>query len=117
MSQRAASSITWLETSSVVPAVGEPVEEVPQIAPQHRVQSDRRLVKNEELRVVEQRGRERDASPLAARERSDDLVACFRQAYPPQDGLDATWTDVNEPREVPEILANREVPRRRTAPA
>ena len=73
-SQRSASSMTWLETSSVAPRVGEAVEELPEVAAEHRVEADGRLVEDEQLRVAEQRGRERDARALAAGEARDDAV-------------------------------------------
>ena len=60
-SHRAASSITWLETSSVAPVVAQPAEERPQVAAQHRVEADGRLVQHEQLRRAEQRARERHA--------------------------------------------------------
>ena len=71
-SQRAASSITWLETSSVAPVGGEPVEERPQVAAQDGVEADGRLVEHEQLWPAEQRARERDARALAAGQRADE---------------------------------------------
>ena len=60
-SQRAASSMTWLLTSRVVAAVGEPAEQRPEVAPQHRVEPDGRLVEHQQL------GRRRAARPPARR--------------------------------------------------
>ena len=48
--------------------VGEPVEHRPQVAPQHRVETDRRLVEDQQLGAAEQRHRERDPRPLATGE-------------------------------------------------
>ena len=75
MSHRSASSITWLETISVVAAVGEPVEQVPEVAAKQRVEADGRLVEDEQLRLAEERVGERDPCPLAAREPRDDAAA------------------------------------------
>ena len=51
-SQRSASSITWLDTSTAAPAVGQPVEERPQVAAQHRVEADRRLVEHQQVGLL-----------------------------------------------------------------
>ena len=53
-------------------AVGELVEEVPEVAAQHRVEADGGLVEHEHVGLVEERRRERDARPLAAREPPDE---------------------------------------------
>ena len=53
------------------PGLREPVERVPEIAAQHRVESDGRLVEDEHVGATEQRGRERHARALAAGERAD----------------------------------------------
>ena len=50
-SHRSASSITWLDTISAAPAAGELVERVPQLAAQHRVEPDGRLVEHQHLRA------------------------------------------------------------------
>ena len=56
-------------------AVGEAVEELPQVAAQQRIEPDRRLVEDEQVGLAEQRGRERDAGALAAGQPVDDPVA------------------------------------------
>ena len=50
-----ASSITWLDTSSVVPASASPWNSAPQVVAEHRVEADRRLVEDEQLGCAEQR--------------------------------------------------------------
>ena len=71
-----ASSITWLETSSVVPARASVVEGAPQLGPQDGVEADGRLVEHQHLGLAEQRrrrarrasaGRRRASRPGAAR--------------------------------------------------
>ena len=76
------------------PAVGELVEQLPELAPQHRVEPDRRLVEDEQLGPAEQRRRERDARPLAARQPADDPVAVLRE----RDVSIARSTDVRRTR-------------------
>ena len=63
-----ASSMTWLETNTVRPSRGEPAEQVPQVAPQHRVEPDGRLVEHEHLGVADERAGEAGPRPLPARE-------------------------------------------------
>ena len=53
-------------------AVRELVEEVPQVAAQHRVEADGGLVEHEHVGLVEERRRERDARLLPAREPPDE---------------------------------------------
>ena len=65
-SHRAASSITWLETSSDVPVGGQPVEHLPQVTAQHRVQAHRRLVEDQQVRAAEQRDGKAHPGKLAA---------------------------------------------------
>ena len=54
--------------------VGQRVEKLPEVSPQHRVESDGRLVQDEQLRPAEQRCPERDPGPLPAGEAVDDAV-------------------------------------------
>ena len=82
--QRSASSMTWLETKTAVPGVGEPVEERPEVLAQDRVEADRGLVEHQQVGAAEQRDREAGPAALAAAEPADDLVAVRRQV----DGLD-----------------------------
>ena len=70
-SQRAASSMTWLLTSSVAPAGGQAAEQLPQVAAQHRVEPDGRLVEHQQLGLAEQGRGERDPGLLAAGEPAD----------------------------------------------
>ena len=53
---------------------GERVELAPEVSAEHRVEADRRLVEDEQVRVAEERGGERDARALAAREGSHFLA-------------------------------------------
>ena len=50
--------------------VREPAERAPEVAAKHRVETDRRLVEDEQVRPAEQRCRERHARALAAGERA-----------------------------------------------
>ena len=60
---------------------GEVVEESPEVAPQQRVEPDRRLVEHEQLRFAQQGTGERDAGALAAGEPADDVAARGRRAH------------------------------------
>ena len=84
-SQRSASSITWLETSTAAPRVGEPVEQRPQVPAQHRVEADGRLVEHQQVGLVEQGDGEAGPGALPAAELADDLVGVAGEV----DGLDA----------------------------
>ena len=109
-SQRSASSITWLETSSVVPAGRELVEERPEVASQHRVEPDGRLVEHEQLRLAEERRRERDARPLAAGEPPDDPPALGCEADDLDHLVDAgSRGRADDAGEVAQVLDDREV--------
>ena len=54
--------------------VGEPVEQVPQVDAEQRVEADGRLVEHEQVGCAEERRGERDPAALAARQRRDELV-------------------------------------------
>ena len=58
--------MTWLDTSTVRPSAARPPEQVPQVAAQHRVEPDRRLVEHEHLGVPDERAGEVGPRPLAA---------------------------------------------------
>ena len=108
-SQRSASSITWLETSSVAPARGEGVERGPQVAAQDRIEPDRRLVQHQEVGIADERARERHARALPAREGPHDLAG-VRPEIDRRDRLvDALERGVEDAREVGEVLAHGEV--------
>ena len=81
-SHSAASSIEWLETSSVAPGGRELPERSPQVGAQDRIEPDGRLVEHEHRRAVDERGRERHACALAAGERADDLARGVLQSRP-----------------------------------
>ncbi len=91
------------------PLVGEPMEELPEVAAEQRVEPDRRLVQHEQLGVGEERDRERDAGPLAARQPRDDPASLRAE----RDGIDhlvaAGGPEPVEPAEVAKVLADREV--------
>ena len=65
----------------VAPAVGEPAEQLPQLGPQQRIESDRRLVEHEQLGASEHRDGERDAALLSAAERVDGLPRLVAEAH------------------------------------
>ena len=67
--------MTWLETSTALPRVRQPVEERPQVPAQHRVEADGRLVEDQQVGVAEQGDGEAGAAALAAAEVADHLVA------------------------------------------
>ena len=69
-------------------AVGELVEEVPEVAPEHRIEADRRLVEHEHVGLVEQRRGERDAGLLPAREAPDELRGRVGEADTLDHGVD-----------------------------
>ena len=47
-------------------AVGEPAEGAPEVLAEHWVEANGRLVEDQEIRTLQQRGRERDAGALSA---------------------------------------------------
>ena len=83
-SQRSASSMTWLETKHRRAGVGEPVEQSPQLAAEHRVQADGRLVEDEQVGLAEQGDGEAHPGELATAEPVDHLVGVAAEL----DGLD-----------------------------
>ena len=66
LSQRAASSITWLETSSVIPLSGSPAEHRPQVLAEHRIEPDGGLVEEQQPRRAQQRNGQADPGALPA---------------------------------------------------
>ena len=90
--------------------VGEPAESRPEVAPQHRVEADGRLVEHEQVGPAEQRGRERDACALAAGERA--RRRCRRGSPRPTVSIalaTAACGAPRTPREVAEVLAHGQV--------
>ena len=65
--------------------VGEPVEQRPQVASEHRVEPDRRLVEHQQVGGAEQRHREAGPRQLAAAEPADDLVGVVGRGRPVDD--------------------------------
>ena len=91
-------------------AGGELVEEVPEVAAQHRVEADGGLVEHEHLGLAEERRRERDARLLAAREPADETGGrCRRGRRARSPRRRARARDAEHAREVVEVLAHREV--------
>ena len=66
--------MTWLETKHRGAVVGEPVEQRPQVAAQHRVEADGGLVEHQQVGAAEQGDREAGPGALAAAEPADHLV-------------------------------------------
>ena len=66
------------------PVGGERAEHLPEVAAQHRVEADGRLVEHEQLRAADERRRKRDARALTAGQPVDDAVALGLEP----DGLD-----------------------------
>ena len=94
-SQRSASSMTWLLTTSVVPVRGELAEVAPELDTQGGVDAHGRLVEEEDGRLVDQRAGQRQPAAHAAREVErrgvptlaqlddlQDLVECFLSRVP-----------------------------------
>ena len=77
--------MTWLLTSRRRAVVGEPAEERPEVAAQHRVEPDRRLVEHQQLGRTQQRGAERHPGELAAGEPVDAGVRVVGQRRPGRD--------------------------------
>ena len=116
-SQRSASSMTWLDTSTVTPRVGERVEHRPQVAAQHRVEADRGLVEHQQLRAG--RAARPPARPGSAGRRRAGRRP--RRAGPPGRRRRCTAStsavgDAEHPGEVAEVLARRSGRRTRWAP-
>ena len=80
--------MTWLETKTAVPAVGEPVEQRPEVLAQDRVEADRRLVEHQQVGRAEQRDGEAGPAALAAAEPADDLVAVVGEVDRVDDPVD-----------------------------
>ena len=108
-SQRAASSITWLETSSVVP---------PSASSWKKSQRSRRSTgsrptvgssSTSTLGLVEERRCERDARPLPAREPPDEVGGHVGEADTLDHLVDAHERRAEHAREVRQVLAHREV--------
>ena len=98
-------------------AVGELVEEVPQVAAQHRVEPDGRLVEHEDVGLVEERRRERDARLLPAREPPDEVCGHVGEADALDHRVDARSRRTEDPREVRRGSRAPRGRRRPTAPA
>ena len=93
------------------PLGGELVDLVPELAPRLRVDAGRRLVEEEELRLVHDAGGKRQALLPAARQRAGELVLAVGQAEALQRPVDivAARLEVVEARDEVEILADGQV--------
>ena len=66
--------MTWLDTRTAAPASASRWNSCPQVAAQHRVEADGRLVEDEQVGVAEQRDGQAGAGALTAAEPPDHLV-------------------------------------------
>ena len=91
-------------------AVGEPVEERPQVAAQHRVEADGRLVEHQHVGVAEQRDGEAGPGALAAAEVADHLVAVARPGRRRRSASSTSRAvDAEHPGEEAQVLGDGEV--------
>jgi hypothetical protein len=84
----------------------EPPEQLPELGPQDRILTDRRLVEDQELRPTQQRGREGYSSALAARQVCDGAVRVLRQVDSGDLRIHLPARDPQHPREVRQVLAH-----------
>ena len=109
-SQREASSITWLDTSTRGPRLGEAVEGPPQLDAQHRVEADRGLVEDEQVGLAEQGDGQRHPGPLSAREPADDAGPRGRRARRSRrTRATRSLADPEDPGEEAQVLGDGEV--------
>jgi hypothetical protein len=85
------------------------VEEVPEIAPEDGIEPDGRLVEDEDVRIGEQRGGERDAGALPPGKPPDKAVRQLCQLHPREQRVDRLAGGAEHSCEVREVLANAEV--------
>ena len=88
---------------------GEAVEQGPEVAPQHGVEPDGRLVEHEQIRLAEQRGGQRDARALAARQRAGELVAGVGEVDGGERPADLARRDAQHGGEVAQVLLDGQV--------
>ncbi len=89
--------------------VRQAVEELPQVAAQHRVQAHRRLVEYEQVGVAEQGDSEAGTAALASREAPDHLVAVVTEGHRVDGLADRGAADAEDAGEEGEVLRDREV--------
>ena len=109
MSQRSASSITWLDTSSVVPASASRRKSAHSSVRSTGSRPDRRLVQHQQLGRVEQRRCQRHARPLAAGQRPDDAPGLLGQPDRTHHLVHPIGRGAQNAGEVAEVLAHRQV--------
>ena len=85
------------------------MEHVPEIAAEHRVQTDGRLIEDEQLGFAKQRRGERDTGSLAARHRPHDAVRAVAKIDDREHFVDPPGADAENPAEVREILARGQI--------
>ena len=85
------------------------MEEVPQITPEHGVETDGGLVEHEQIRAVQDRRAERDARSLPAGQAGHDLVALRAELDEVDDLIDPARVDSEDPPEVAKVLEHREI--------
>ena len=85
------------------------MEELPEIPPQDRVETDRWLVQHEEPGLAEQCGRKRDARSFTAREAGDDSSAVLVESHLGQHAFDHRLRLSEHASEEHEVLAHGEV--------
>jgi hypothetical protein len=87
----------------------EPVEQRPEIAPEHGIEADGRLVEHEQVGLAEQRDGERHARALAARQRAREPVAGAGEVDGGERPPDLTRRHVEHGGEVAQVLGDREI--------
>src|SRR3954471_19972079 len=75
---------------------GQSAEDVPEAASQKWIETDRRLVEDEELGFREKGGRQRDTGALAARQAIDDARRHVLEFDDADHDLDAIATDAEQ---------------------
>jgi hypothetical protein len=89
---------------------GEGAEALPELHPQHRVEPDRGLVEDEQLRASEQRGGERDPGALTAGEAPHRLIGVLAEVDRSDYLVDPLPRCIQDAREVAKVLPHAEVP-------
>ena len=91
------------------PVGGEASEQVPQVAPQHGVEPDRRLVEHEHLGVADEGAREVRARLLPATEVLDPRVGVVGEVDRRDGPVDRVGADPHDLRDVGDVVAHRQV--------
>ena len=91
------------------PAVGDPVEQLPQVAAQHRVQADGRLVEHQQVRRTQQGDGQAGAAALPAGQPADHLAAVVVEPDAGDRLVHPGPVHAEDTREEGEVLGDREV--------